>query len=81
MNIEAPRGLQEFENDSKWFYNNIDSLRKQNFTGKFIAVKNKNIIASDKNINIVVDTIEKEGENPSYILIEFVYPEGAIVLL
>ena len=79
--IFHPREIEEFEKDSKWFYENINLLRKEGFKGKFIAVKNRNVIASDKDINIVINSIEKQGENPAYVLIEFVYPEGTIVLL
>jgi len=76
-----PRNLEDFENDSRWFYENIDVLRSKSFTGKFVAVKNKEVIASNGNLNAVVSSIEEKGENPSYILVEFVYPEGTIVLL
>jgi len=76
-----PRGMEDFEKDSEWFYKNIDLLRKQSLIGKFVAIKDKKVIASDKEINVVVSTIEKQGENPSYVLIEFVYPEGTVVLL
>ncbi len=78
---ESPGGLEEFEEDSKWFHENMGLLRKKNLTGKFVAIKNKNIIASDKNIDIVIEYVEKQGENPAYIIIEFVYPEGTVVLL
>ena len=77
----SPRGIDEFEKDSKWFYENIDSLREKKYTGKFVAIKNKEVIASDDNLKTVVINIEKLGENPSYILIEFVYPKEAVVLL
>ncbi len=79
--IFQPREMEEFEKDSKWFHENIKLLRKKDFTGKFVAIKNGNVIASDKDINIVISFVEKQGENPAYVLIEFVYPEGTVVLL
>ena len=78
--ILLPRGLEDFENDSRWFYENLNVLDKK-FAGKFIAIKNKNVIASDKDIDVVVSVVEKQGENPAYILIEFVHPEGTVILL
>ena len=78
---ELPRDLEEFEEDSKWFHENIGFLRKKNLTGKFVAIKNKNVIASDKDINMVIEYVEKQGENPACIIIEFVYPEGTVILL
>lgn len=78
---ESPRGLQEFEEDSKWFYENVDNLREKNLSGKFVAIKNKKILASDKEISIVIKMVESQGENPAYVAIEFIYPEGTVVLL
>lgn len=73
--------LKEFERDSQWFHNNIDKLREQNFTGKFVAIANEEPIASDKNMDVVIKTLEKEDKNPAYIFIEFVYPKGFTLLL
>ena len=78
---EFPRGLKEFEEDSKWFYDNISLLRKRKFKDKFVAIKNKEVIAFSNNLNVVVSSVEKKGENPAYIVIEFVYPEETIILL
>ena len=73
--------IAKFEDDSRWFHENISFLREKNLTGKFIAIKNRNVIASDKDINVVISLVEKQGENPAYVLIEFIYPEGTIILL
>jgi len=73
--------LKRFEEDSEWFHNNIDKLRRENFTGKFVAIKDKKPIASDNNLDVMIKSIAKKGENPSYLFIEFVYPEGTILLL
>lgn len=78
---EYPRGLDEFEEDSRWFYKNINLLRKEGFTGKFVAIKNKSIIAGDKELDIVIKTLEERGEDPACIIIEFVYPKEAVILL
>ena len=73
--------MEEFEQDSKWFYENIDLLRKKKLTGKFVAIKDKEIMVADNNLEDVIKFLEQKGENPSYLVIEFVYPEGMIVLL
>jgi len=73
--------LKKFEEDSGWFNKNIDKLRKENFTGKFVAIKNEKPIASGENVDIVIKSLEKLKENPSYIFIEFVYPKGHILIL
>ena len=78
---ESSRSLEEFEEDSKWFYENISFLRENNLAGKFVAIKSRNVIASDENIEIVIRSLEKQGKNPAYVLIEFVYPKGTVILL
>ncbi len=73
--------LKEFESDSRWFHENIDMLRDENFTGKFVAIKNAEPIASNKNIDFVIKSLEERGEDPSFVFIEFVYPKGFTLLL
>lgn len=70
-----------FERDSRWFHENVPVLRAKDFTGKFVAVANETPIAADKNIDNVIKIVEKEGKNPAYVFIDFVYPEGFTLLL
>jgi len=81
MEMQELQLLKGFERDSKWFHGNMDRLREQNFTGKFVAIANEKPIASDRNIDIVIQSIEKEGRNPACTFIEFVYPKGFTLLL
>jgi len=73
--------LENFEKDSEWFHKNIVKLRKDGFNEKFVAIKDSKPIASGKNADNVIKQIEKNGENPSFIFIEFVYPEGFTLIL
>jgi len=73
--------VEDFERDSKWFFENIDKLRKEGHTGKFVAIKDSRPIASDEKIDIVIKKLEDKGENPSFLFIEFVYPEGYVLIL
>ena len=73
--------LKNFEKDSKWFHENINKLRGKGFTGKFVAVKDSKPLASGKDTDMVIKNVEKKGENPSYIFIEFVHPEGFTLIL
>lgn len=73
--------LENFERDSVWFYKNIEKLRKEGFTGKFVAIKDLKPIASDKIIDNVIEKLDKQRENPSFVFIEFVHPEGYVLLL
>jgi len=73
--------LHDFERNSKWFRENINKLRDEGFTDKLVAVKDTQPIASGENINLVIKEIEAKNQNPAYVFIEFVYPEGSIVVL
>jgi hypothetical protein len=73
--------LSKFENDKEWFYKHINELRERNLTGKFVAIQNNKVISSNKELEIVIKNVEKEGMDPAWICIEFVYPEGYVVLL
>jgi hypothetical protein len=79
--MEQSQILQRFQKDSEWFYKNIDSLRKQGFVGKFVAIKNSKPIVSDKNVDLVIKKLDENGENPSFLFIEFVHPEGFTLIL
>ena len=73
--------INNFEEDSKWFYDIINLLRKRKLSNQFVAIKNKEVIASGKDINLVIKQVQSKGENPSYIVIEYIYPEGTVILL
>jgi len=79
--MEQKQLLQRFQNDSEWFYKNIDKLRKQGYTEKFVAIKNAKPIAANENIDVVIRQLDKEKEDPSFIFIEFVHPGGYVLLL
>ncbi len=73
--------LKNFEKDSQWFHENINKLRNEGFTDKFVAVKDTQPIASGENIDLVIKEIESQNQNPAYIFIEFVHPKGFTLIL
>jgi hypothetical protein len=79
--MEQTQILERFQKDSEWFYKNIDSLRNQGFVGNFVAIKDSKPIASGKDVNVVIDELDKNGEDSSLLFIEFVYPEGFTLIL
>jgi hypothetical protein len=81
MTAQLSQDINEFEKDSRWFYENTELLRKKKLEGKFVAVSNREVIASGESFNIVVKEVEQKGKNPAYVVIEYIYPEGTIVLL
>jgi len=78
--VQITKEMTNFESDSDWFYKNIETMRKKGFIGKFVAIKKGEIIASGVDFALVVKMVENKGLNPAYVVIEFVYPEGTIIL-
>ena len=78
--IELSKEINGFERDSKWFYENVELLRKKKLVNKFVAINNQEVMASGENFEMVVKLVESKGKNPAYIVIEYVYPEGTVVL-
>ena len=78
--IQLSKDINSFERDSKWFYENVELLREKNLVKKFVAINNQEVIASGDNFEMVVKLVESKGKNPAYVVIEYVYPEGTVVL-
>jgi hypothetical protein len=58
-----PRNLKIFEEYSKnvkWFMDNFESVRNEN-RGKVVAVYNEQIVASDRNPEILLKQLEDQG--------------------
>ena len=73
--------LEDFERDSSWFHEHINSIRAKGFTGKFVAIKNSELIASGERVDEVMKELDEKGEKASYIFIEFVHPAGFTLIL
>lgn len=78
---QLSKEINEFEGNSRWFYENMERLRKMNLVGKFVAVDNKEVVASGENFKEVVKELENQGKEPAYIFVEYVYPAGTVILL
>ena len=79
--MEQIQSLERFQKDGEQFHENVNKLREKGFTGKFVAIKNSKPIVSGENVEIVVKDIEKRGDDPSFVFIEFVHPEGYTLIL
>ena len=72
--------LQETKNDETYLKENYRKLREQ-YPDKFVAIKNGKVIAEDSNMKILKTKLEKEGEDPALITIEFVHKKGTVLIL
>ena len=72
--------LNGFEKDTLWLHSNLDKLRPR-FENKFVAIKDKDIIASNERIEEVINQLQKKNINPAQIVIEFVHKKGVQLIL
>jgi H2-forming N5,N10-methylenetetrahydromethanopterin dehydrogenase-like enzyme len=72
--------LERVSNDNEWFQKNYENLKKD-FKNEFVAIKDKQIIAHNKNFDIIIKILGEKGENPAIILIEFVTEKGIEIIL
>ncbi|MHA1222812.1 MAG: DUF5678 domain-containing protein [Candidatus Heimdallarchaeaceae archaeon] len=72
--------LNNIENDSKWLYSQYEKIR-ENFSEKFVAIKNNRVIEADKSMENLINKLEKKGEDPALILIKFIPKKGTVLIL
>lgn len=72
--------LKNMESDRKWLDSRIDSIRKMH-TNEFVAVKEGEIIESDKNFQKLMGKLKKKGKDPSLLLIRFIPKKGVTFIL
>jgi len=72
--------LQEIRKDNEFLKESYDKLRKK-YSNQYIAIKNRDIIAHDKDIKKVMKLVSERNINPANILIEFLHPKDMVLIL
>jgi len=72
--------LNVSEENLKWFQSNSIEIREK-FTGKFIAIKDKKIVASANNPEKLMSVLKEKGIDDSEVLIEAVTSKDEIIIL
>lgn len=79
MNIT--KTLMAFEEDDAWLHKQLENEKFQDeFENKFVAVKDKQVIASAKKVDELIKDIENKKVNLSETFVEFVYPKDAVII-
>lgn len=63
--------LNQLETDTEWLHTQYNELIRKH-DGEFVAIKNKTVIANDKNWEKFKAELEKIGIKPSEILVEYI---------
>lgn len=72
--------LVDMDNDAKWLHMNFEKIREK-FENKFIAIKNRNVIAEGNEFEDVIKKLKKKKENPATVLIKFIHKKGTTIIL
>jgi len=72
--------LRSFAENRKWLYQNYTSLAKK-YNNKFVAVKDKKVIAVEDTLEALFNTLKKKGIDAADVLIEFLTLEDILFLL
>lgn len=72
--------LDRASSDNQWFQKNYLNF-KGDYANEFVAIKDKEIIAHAKNLDLIIKILKDKKENPAFILIEFITPKGIEIIL
>jgi len=73
-------GLREFVSDMDWIDAKLDQLRKE-YPNKYIAVSNRRIVASDSNLQSLLQKLKGKNLNPGEIPVEFIAKDPPRLIL
>ena len=70
--------FNEMKDDSSFISEKIAEFGR-NYAGKFVAVKNKQIVAIGDDFERVIEEIKRKNLNPSSVLIQYIPIKGEII--
>lgn len=72
--------ITKAQEDNNWLNSHFDEIQEK-YEKKFIAVKDKKIIAEGSNFFKVLETLKNKKEDPALVTIEFIHEKGVTVIL
>lgn len=79
---EQQQLMQEFkriDKDNNWLQKNFNKIQTK-YGGKFIAIKDGKIIASETSIESLIAVLKGAKQNPDLLLVEFITPKGITII-
>lgn len=76
---EVRREIEDYTDDTLWFYDNLDSLREK-YLNKFVAVRGKSVIDSHRDHRILMRKMKSSGVKTSNVQIHLVYPKNVVMM-
>ena len=63
--------LQAVKSDSRWLDAHFAQICQEH-EGEFIAVKNKGIVCADRNFDLLLSKLKKQGTDAGSVLVHFI---------
>ncbi|MCK4637131.1 MAG: hypothetical protein KAT49_04560 [Methanomicrobia archaeon] len=77
---EEMKQFEEYERDADWFQEHFDELAEK-YVGCVLAVKNRKILATNEDIDVLIRELRTKGENPAVLFIGSILPGDEIIIL
>ncbi len=72
--------LLEFKKDDSWLHEQLEHKEfLDKYENKFVAVKDRKVIASAKTIDRLIEELESSNIDVAEVFVEFIYPKGLAV--
>jgi hypothetical protein len=75
LRIKARRMIE----NTVWYQENKKTLREK-YSDKYVAIFNKDVIASDEDIDNLRAGLKEKGIDLDLVLIEFIYPKDMLMI-
>lgn len=72
--------LSKIEEDNKWLQQHYNELQEK-YPNRFVAIHNKKVVATAKEMDEIIKTVKKEGLDPASMLIEPIPEKGLTFIL
>lgn len=79
VNSRQAQIFRIFEKDGDWFDANHDDIQEK-YADQFVAVNKCKVVAHDKDMDKLIEQLEKKRLNPAFTLVRFVPEKGVITI-
>ena len=71
--------FKSYKKDADWFFNHFDEIANK-YKGGVVAVKKGKIVATNENINDLIEELKVRGEIPAMLFIGTILPDDEIII-
>lgn len=72
--------LTKATKEDRYFNEHYEEIEKE-YANEFVAIENGEIITHNKNIESLINDLERKDKNPATTFITFVYKKGSVIIL